>query len=124
MNELSMLQAAMLLFSHHLLLVCPAGGVCLGVYAFVHGLRTLQRKRLILNTPASKIRSATTGLVEVSGLATGPHVITSPLKQIECYYYRTIAWQWEQSRDSEWKKVADETLHTPFYLDDSTGKLL
>ena len=124
MNELSMLQAAILLLSHHLLLIWPVGGICLGVYAFAHGLRTLQRKRLILNTPASKIRSATAGLVEVSGLATGPHVITSPLKQIECYYYRTIAWQWEQNGDREWKKVAGEALHVPFYVDDSTGKLL
>src|SRR5215469_859520 len=118
-----MLQVPIVLLSQRLL-IWPAAGICLGVYAFAHGLRTLQRKRLILNTPASKIRSATTGLVEVSGLATGPHVITSPLKQTECYYYRTIAWQWEQNGDREWKKVADETLHVPFYLDDSTGKLL
>jgi hypothetical protein len=123
MNEPSMLQLAILLFSERLVL-WPAAGICLGVYAFVHGLRTLQRKRLILNAPASKIRNATTGLVEVSGLATGPHVITSPLKQIECYYYRTIAWQWKKSSDSEWEKIADETLHIPFYVDDSTGKLL
>ena len=118
-----MLQAAIPWLLHHRLLIWPAAGICLGVYAFAHGVRTLQRKRLILNTPASKIRSATTGLVEVSGLAIGPHVITSPLKQIECYYYRTIALRSELSA-REWKKVADEILHVPFYVDDSTDKLL
>ena len=117
-----MLHAA-ITFSHQRL-IGPAAGICLGVYTFAHGLRTLERKRLILKTPAYKIRTATSGLVEVSGLASGPHVITSPLKQIECYYYRTIAWQWEQRGDRGWKKVADETLHVPFYVDDSTGKLL
>jgi hypothetical protein len=119
-----MLQTAIRLLLYHRLLIWPAAGICLGLYTFALGVRTLQRKRLILNTPASKIRSATTGLVEVSGLAIGPHVITSPLKQIDCYYYRTIAWRSEQSGNREWKKVADETLHVPFYLDDSTDKML
>jgi hypothetical protein len=120
-----MLQAAILLLSHHRLLIWPMAGICLGVYAFAHGFRILQRKRLILNVPASKIRSASSGLVEVSGLATGPYVITSPLKQIECYYYRTIASRWQQrGRDSQWEKIADETLYAPFYVDDDTGKLL
>jgi|SRR5579864_5273727 len=120
-----MLQVASLLSANHQLLIWPVAGICIGIYGFVLGFRSLQRKRLILNTPASKIRSASMGLVEISGMAIGPHVITSPLKQLECYYYRTIAWQLKQSgKSSEWVKVADETLHIPFYLDDSTGKLL
>ena len=44
-------------------------GTAAGGYLFFRGLRMLQRKRLILNTPSSKIRSASIGLVEVSGLA-------------------------------------------------------
>jgi hypothetical protein len=47
-------------------------GVFAGVYLFYRGFRFLQRKRLILNTPASKIRSAAMGLVEINGLAVGP----------------------------------------------------
>jgi hypothetical protein len=65
------------------------------------------------------------GLVEISGLATGPYVLTSPLKQSACYYYRSLAWQWKQrGKNREWVKVADETLHVPFYVDDNSGKLL
>ncbi len=85
----------------------------------------LQRKRLIQNTPASKIRSASMGLVEVSGLAKGPYVLTSPFKGVECYYYRSIAWEMkQQGKSSNWVKAAEETLHVPFYVDDSTDKVL
>src|SRR5438309_7251140 len=73
------------------LLIWSAIAAIAGVYWFYKGFRLLQRKRLILNTPASKIRSASMGLVEISGLATGPYVLTSPMKQSECYYYRSVA---------------------------------
>lgn len=107
------------------LLIFALSGIPLGVYWFYKGFRLLQRKRLILNTPASRIRSASMGLVEISGLAAGPHVITSPLKQAECYYYRSIAWQLkQQGKNAQWVKVAEETLHVPFYVDDNTGKVL
>ncbi len=107
------------------LLAMAAVGTALGIYWFCKGFRFLQRRRLILNTPASKIRSASMGLVEVSGLAVGPYVLISPLKQIECYYYRSVAWQPKQKgKTSEWVKVAEEILHVPFYVDDNTARVL
>ena len=107
------------------LLTLTLGGAAFGVYWFYRGFRLLQRKRLILNTPASKIRSAAMGLVEISGLAAGPYVITSPIGQTACYYYRSEVWQWKQEgRNKKWVKVADETLHVPFYIDDNTGKVM
>lgn len=85
----------------------------------------LARKRLILNTPASKIRSAAMGLVEVSGLAVGPYTMNAPITGEACYYYRAMAWQLKQSgKNKEWEKIADESLHVPFYLDDNTGCVL
>lgn len=102
----------------------PASALSL-VYWFYRGFLLLHRKRLILNTPASKIRSASMGLVEISGQATGPYVITSPLQARECYYYRSIAWELRESgKNREWVKLAEEILHVPFYLDDGTDKLL
>ena len=107
------------------LLAAAAAGAVGGMYLFYRGFRLLQRKRLILNTPASKIRSASMGLVEINGLATGPYVINSPLKQMSCYYYRSVAWEYRQrGKNSEWVKVAEESLHVPFYMDDGSGKLL
>ena len=103
----------------------PVVGACAGVYLFYRGFRMLQRKRLIMDTPASKIRSASIGLVEVSGLAVGPYTVTAPITGVSCYYYRTVAWRWEQrGKNSQWVKVADENLHVPFFLDDNSGRVL
>jgi len=100
-------------------------GVFVGLYLFYRGFRLLQRKRLILNTPASKIRSASMGLVEINGLAAGPYTMTAPITGVPCYYFHTTAWQWQQrGKNSEWVKVADERLHIPFFLDDNTGRML
>jgi hypothetical protein len=100
-------------------------GALAGVYLFYRGFRLLQRKRLILNTPASKIRSASMGLVEISGLATGPYTMIAPITGVPCYYFHTTAWQWQQQgKNKEWVKVADESLHVPFFLDDNTGCVL
>jgi len=85
----------------------------------------LQRKRLILNTPTSKIRSASLGLVEVNGLAVGPYTLTAPITAVPCFFYRTQAWELRKSgKSNEWQQVADESLHVPFFLDDNTGRLL
>jgi len=100
-------------------------GAFAGVYLFYGGFRMLQRKRLIENTPASRIRSASMGLVEVSGLATGPYTINAPITGLPCYLHRTIAWEWKrEGKNSQWVKVADETQHVPFFLDDNTGRVL
>jgi hypothetical protein len=121
-----MILIATFLLSHsENLPVLAACGAAAGIFCFYKGFRFLQRKRLILNTPSSKIRSASMGLVEISGLAIGPYVLTSPLKQVECYYYRSVAWQLkQQGKNTEWVKVAEEILHVPFYLDDNTGRVL
>jgi hypothetical protein len=106
-------------------IIIAAIGACAGAYLFYRGFRLLQRKRLILNTPASRIRSASMGLVEINGLAAGPYTMLAPVTGVPCYYFRTLAWQWQQrGRSSAWVKVADESLHVPFFLDDHTGYLL
>jgi E3 ubiquitin ligase len=102
-------------------LVAVAGGL----YLFLLGFHFLARKRLLLNTPTSKIRSASLGLVEVGGLAIGPYTIPAPISAKPCYLYHTTAWQQRESnKNQEWEKVADESLFVPFFLDDGTGELL
>lgn len=97
-------------------------GVCGGLYLFFRGFRILQRKRLIVNTPTSKIRSAALGLVEINGLALGPYTITAPVTGRACYYYRTLGWELRKSgKNEEWRQVADESFHVPFFVDDNTG---
>jgi hypothetical protein len=103
----------------------PLLGVAAGLYFFFRGFFLLQRKRLIQNTPISKVRSASLGLLEVSGLAVGPYTMTAPITSVACYCYRTVAWQEKGSgKDRSWEMVAEEKLHVPFFLDDNTGTLL
>ena len=100
-------------------------GAVFGLVLFRRGFRLLQRKRLIQNTPASKVRSASMGLVEISGHATGPYTLTAPMSQAPCYYYRTQVRQLKNINTStKWELVADECLHVPFFLDDKTGRVL
>lgn len=102
-----------------------AAGAAFGVYLFCRGFHMLSRKRLILNTPTSNIRSASMGLVELTGLATGPTTMIAPLSGVPCYYHRTVAWQLRQSgKNKKWEKVVEEVQHVPFFLDDNTGRLL
>jgi E3 Ubiquitin ligase len=106
-------------------LVWCALGICAGIYLFVQGFRLLQRRQLVLNTPASKIRSASMGMVELSGLAVGPYTVVAPVTARPCYCYRTFVWEWRQSgKSKQWVKVAAECMHVPFFLDDNTGKVL
>jgi hypothetical protein len=100
-------------------------GICCGLYLFYRGFRLLQRRRLILDTPFSKIRSAAMGMVEVSGLAMGPYTMTAPITAKPCYFYRTLAWELKQrGKNKEWVQVAKECNHVPFFLDDNTGRML
>jgi hypothetical protein len=85
----------------------------------------LQRRHLILDTPVSKIRSASMGIVELSGLAVGPHTIMAPITNRPCFYHRTVVWEWKrEGRNTKWVKVAAECMHVPFFLDDNTAKVM
>ncbi len=102
-----------------------AAGAIFGVFLFVRGFQMLRYKRLILNTPSSKIRSASMGLVEVTGMAKGPQVIPAGITGDPCYYYRATAWKLKQNgRNRDWERVADESLYVPFFVEDSTGRML
>ncbi len=99
--------------------------MCAGIGFFIYGFRLLQRRRLILDTPFSKIRSASMGMVELSGLAVGPYTMLAPVTARPCYYYRTLVWEWKrQGKSDQWVKVAGECMHVPFFLDDNTGRVL
>lgn len=100
-------------------------GAAAGVFLFLRGFRMLQLKRLIQNTPTSKVRSASMGLVELTGMPVGPNTIPAGITGDQCFYYRATAWERVQSgNNSEWKRVADESLFVPFFLKDDTGLML
>lgn len=105
--------------------IAGLAGVAIGPFLFLTGFRMLRYKRMILDTPLSKIHSASIGLVEILGTPTGPNTLTAPVTSSPCFYYRVQAWQWEESGNKhQWKRVLDETLYLPFFLEDSTGRVL
>jgi len=100
-------------------------GAIAGVVFFVQGFRMLRFKRIILNTPASKVRSASMGLVEVTGMADGPATIPAGITGEACFYYRALASQVKGSgKNRHWQTVADERLFVPFFVEDGTGQML
>jgi len=105
------------------LLAAIALGLGAGCFFFVRGFGLLRRKHLVLNTPRCAIRGAAIGLVEVSGRASGPYTLISPLSQVDCFYYRSTAWQADEQR-RRWRKVADEKLYAPFFVEDETGNVM
>ena len=113
-----------LFISINLLTILSSIAIAGGMYFFFLGFQLLARKRLLLATPTSKIRSAALGLVEVNGMAAGPYTMSAPITGKPCFLYRTAAWQQREGKKQEWEKVADETLHLPFFIDDSTGQVL
>jgi E3 Ubiquitin ligase len=96
-----------------------------GLYFFFHGFQVFARKRSLAHPPASTVLTASPGPAAISGMATGPYTLSAPLTGQRCFLYQTTAWQQSASgRRQEWEKVAEETLHLPFFVEDSTGQLL
>jgi hypothetical protein len=96
-----------------------------GIVLYIRGFHLLKRRRLILDTPFSKIRSASIGMVEISGQAVGPYTMNAPITAYPCYFYRTLIWELKkEGKNSQWVKVAGECMHLPFFVDDNTGRVM
>jgi hypothetical protein len=104
-------------------LIALALPALVGACLLVRGLILLADKRP-KSAALSKIDGIAPGDVAVRGTATGPYSITAPIAGTTCYLYRTAVWQQKKSPTQGWEKLADETLHVPFFLEDSTGQLL
>jgi hypothetical protein len=92
-------------------------GVLIGPYLFCRGFRLLRLKRIVLDTPRSKVRAAALGPVEVVGKVSGPYTLVSPLREMDCFYYRVVA------RLQGGHTVVDE-MCAPVFLDDGTGQVM
>jgi hypothetical protein len=107
--------------------VLGGAGVIAGLYLFLRGFQLLQRKRWIEDTPITKIAGAAMGQVKVSGTATGPYTLLSPLAAVDCYYYRAVARGGRDAQDEderEFEQQATETVFAPFFVKDETGCLM
>ena len=105
------------------LFLLAAGGVGL----FLYGFKVRAMRRVIENTPTSTVRSLPLGFVEVAGTALpdGEALLLSPLTNQPCVFYRYRIEEQRGSRNSRrWVTVAENRSSEPFYLEDSTGRVL
>jgi hypothetical protein len=112
-------------FASQLFFVFGASGLVAGLYLFFRGFQSLQRKRWIEDTPATKISAAALGLVKIVGKAAGPYTLISPLAGVDCYYYQAVARNGTSGQDGEpQQERAVESIHTPIFVADDTGLLM
>lgn len=98
-----------------------------GLFLFVKGFFWLKQKKLIENTPTSKIRSLAMGLVEIFGkvISEKNKLLTSPLTNHDCVYYNYLIEEKRGSgKSSHWATIKKEEKGINFYLMDETGKVL
>jgi hypothetical protein len=97
--------------------------VVAGPVLFVRGFRALRLRRLMQNTPTSRIRSMAMGLVEVVGAVESRSAVTAPFSGRPCAYWEVdVAVQ--GPRRNAWKTVHREQSGQPFFLRDETGVAL
>ncbi len=99
----------------------------IGIIFFSIGLSQWRLKRIIENTPTSKIRSIAMGLVEISGTVAKPFTewLISPFTKQNCAYYScTIQEHRKQGKTSTWVTIFSRILSVPFYVKDNTGTVL
>jgi len=105
-------------------------GFVFGIFAFFEGFRLLQRKRLIENTPTSKIRSIAMGFAEVRGkisVCTDAAVeksgfLKSPISGAKCVYYDAKVE--EIGLGGIWETTYHRTDIVHFNVSDKTGTVL
>ncbi len=91
------------------------------IYAYVY----LIRKRIIQDTPTSKVRSAAQGYIELAGRGESfpGDIITAPLTKTTCTWYSySIEKKKSSGKNSHWVTIEQGDSDTLFLLIDDTGQ--
>lgn len=98
----------------------------ISIFGFERFLRLQARRRLIQDTPTSRIRSAAQGYVEFEGRAevSSSSPILAPLTNTACVWYRFKVEERDTDNkgNSRWTTVRSGTSTHLFLLDDLTGE--
>jgi E3 Ubiquitin ligase len=97
-----------------------------GAVSIVAGFVMLRFKRMIENTPSSKVRSVAMGLAELKGVARARTPLQAPFSGMPCVYYRFTVEQEERGGRGgrSWRVVDQGVSGEPFFLEDDTGRIL
>ena len=103
-----------------------AAGILGGFGLFVYRWMVHQRKRLIESIPTSTIRSLALGLVEISGQAQPEEgLLSTPFSGLPCVFYSyAVEEQVGSEKNARWKTIAKGTSEQPFFVHDTTGRVL
>jgi E3 Ubiquitin ligase len=96
-------------------------------YCFWYAFKSWAKNRTVEDTPASRVRSAAQGYVELTGKglppAGSPNI--APLTGTRCAWWRyKIEERRYSGRSRSWSTIQSDTSVTPFLLDDGTGQCL
>ncbi len=97
-----------------------------GVILLVYGFTVLKRKRLIENTPTSKIRSIAMGFVEIFGVvvAMKGKTFKSPFTEKDCVYYEYKIDEFRGGKNKRWVTIKSGEEKSNFSVKDDTGAVL
>ncbi len=100
--------------------------VLAGFLMFCYSLLLLYYRRMVENTPTSKIRSFSMGMVELSGKARLYFDLRTSATKTHCVYYRCRYYKYKKTNDgARWaltRSVSSGKI--PFYIEDDTGRVL
>lgn len=113
--------------SNERLVLYSVFGLGYGIYLFFTSFSLFRQKRLIENTPTSKIRSIAMGRVEIYGtvIPNANDIIKAPFSDDDCVYCKwTIEEYRSTGKSSHWATVASDEVGKYFFLQDDTGTVL
>ena len=95
---------------------------CAG-YSFWYSFNCWHKNRTVANMPASRLRSAAQGYVQLDGIGLLPpdSKNKSPLTGTPCTWW---SFKVEQRDREGWSTIDSDTSSAPFLLDDGTGQCL
>jgi hypothetical protein len=105
-------------------------GFIVGVALFFLGLPAYRKHLRLQGISEIPIRSMAMGLVRIHGKAAGDRLLTSPISHTPCCVHQVHIEKWRESKDAEgrqsgiWWHYGSEAEGAPFYLEDSTGRVL
>ena len=107
----------------------PTGALLIGfgagLWTFFKGFRIMREYKVLEDTPRMPIRSVPMGFVHIRGKAEGSQLLSSPVSQTPCCFYRVEIDEWKsEGRSRNWVRCCTDFNGYQFHLADDTGKIL
>ncbi|MFW5983761.1 MAG: DUF3592 domain-containing protein [Halobacteria archaeon] len=100
-----------------------------GVWLVRTGIRRRKQRTLIKDTPTEEVESLSIGTSEIKGNAviSDLETLRAPFSEDDCVIAEYEVEEYHDNDDEaggSWRTVEIGVLHTPFYVDDGTGRVL